>query len=168
MWRYMINNRVFVPSGSKISFVLQSEQTPLRDSRITIDPAIKDAYGLPKVILDWKLGHEEFPAMKGFTLRCQSALREAGLAELRVLEGLLSQDEAFFRTLEDNYHHVGGARMGWSAEDGVVDTDLKVFGTDNLYVLGAATFRTASNANTTFVALSLATRLAERLGKREG
>lgn len=167
MWRYMINNRVFVPSGSKISFVLQSEQTPLRDSRITIDPATKDAYGLPKVILDWKLGREEFPAMKDFTLRCQSALRGAGLAELRVLEGLLSQDEAFFRTLEDNYHHVGGARMGWSEEDGVVDADLKVFGTDNLYVLGAATFRTASNANTTFVALSLATRLAEKLCQKK-
>jgi choline dehydrogenase-like flavoprotein len=167
MWRYMINNRVFVPSGSKISFVLQSEQTPLRDSRITIDPATKDAYGLPKVLLDWKLGREEFPAMRDFATRCREALRESGLADLRILEGLLSQDESFFRTLEDNYHHAGGARMGWSEEDGVVDTDLKVFGTDNLYVLGAATFRTASNANTTFVALSLATRLAEKLAKEK-
>jgi choline dehydrogenase-like flavoprotein len=163
MWRYMINNRVFVPSGSKISFVLQSEQTPLRDSRITIDPAVKDACGLPKLILDWKLGHEEFPAMKDFAARCQEALREAGLAELRILDGLTNQDPNFFRSLEDNYHHVGGARMGWSDADGVVDTDLKMFGTDNLYVLGAATFRTTSNANTTFVALSLATRLAEKL-----
>jgi choline dehydrogenase-like flavoprotein len=163
MWRYMINNRVFVPSGSKISFVLQSEQTPLRDSRITIDPATKDACGLPKVLLDWKLGREEFPAMKDFSIRCREALRETGLADLRILEGLTNQDPAFFRTMEDNYHHVGGARMGWSEADGVVDTDLKVFGTDNLYVLGAATFRTTSNANTTFVALSFATRLAGHL-----
>jgi choline dehydrogenase-like flavoprotein len=164
MWRYIVNNRVFVPSGSKISFVLQSEQTPLRESRITIDPAIKDAHGLPKVILDWKLGQEEFPAMKDFSVRCREALKAAGLAELRLLDGLINQDETFFQTMEDNYHHVGGARMGWSEADGVVDTDLKVFGTDNLFVLGAATFRTASNANTTFVALSLATRLAEKLG----
>jgi choline dehydrogenase-like flavoprotein len=89
---------------------------------------------------------------------------EFGLADLRILKGLTIQDPDFFRMMEDNYHHVGGARMGWSEADGVVDTDLKVFGTDNLYVLGAATFRTASNANTTFVALSFATRLAERLG----
>lgn len=165
MWRYMVNNRVFVPSGSKISFMLQSEQTPLRDSRITIDPSVQDAYGLPKVILDWKLGREEFPAMRDFSIRCQEALQEAGLAELQILKGLLEQDPQFFRTLEDNYHHVGGARMGWSEADGVVDKDLKVFGTDNLYVLGAATFRTTSNANTTFVAFSLATRLAERLAR---
>jgi choline dehydrogenase-like flavoprotein len=166
MWRYMINNRVFVPSGSKISFVLQSEQTPLRDSRITIDPATKDAYGLPKVILDWKLGREEFPAMRDFAIRCREALRESGLADLRILDGLTNQDPDFFRTMEDNYHHVGGAPMGWTEADGVVDTDLKVFGTDNLHVLGAATFRTASNANTTFVALSLATRLANKLGSK--
>jgi choline dehydrogenase-like flavoprotein len=166
MWRYMINNRVFVPSGSKISFFLQSEQTPLRDSRITIDPATEDAYGLPKVLLDWKLGREEFPAMRDFATRCREALRESGLADLRILDGLTNQDPEFFRTMEDNYHHVGGARMGWSKADGVVDTDLKVFGTDNLHVLGAATFRTASNANTTFVALSLATRLAEKMGSK--
>jgi choline dehydrogenase-like flavoprotein len=53
--------------------------------------------------------------------------------------------------------------MGFSAQDGVVDRNLKVFGTDNLYVLGASTFRTASNANTTFLALTFATRLSKWL-----
>jgi choline dehydrogenase-like flavoprotein len=105
--------------------------------------------------------------MRDFATRCREALRESGLADLRILDGLTNQDPDFFRTMEDNYHHVGGARMGWSEADGVVDTDLKVFGTDNLHVLGAATFRTASNANTTFVALSLATRLAEKMGREK-
>jgi choline dehydrogenase-like flavoprotein len=163
MWRYIVNNRVFVPSGSKISFVLQSEQTPLRESRITIDPSVKDSSGLPKVVLDWKLGSEEFPSMKDFSLRCRKALSEAGLADLILLDGLVNQDGSFFSKLEDTYHHVGGARMGWSEADGVVDTDLKVFGANNLYVLGAATFRTTSNANSTFLALSFATRLANHL-----
>lgn len=163
MWRYIVQNRVFVPSGSKVSFVLQSEQTPLRDSRITIDPAIKDAYGLPKVVLDWRLGHKEFPSMRDFAMRCREALKECNVADVHISQGVLKQDKNFFQTMSDNYHHVGGARMGWTAKDGVVDKDLKVFGTDNLYVLGASTFRTASNANTTFVALSFATRLAERM-----
>ncbi len=166
MWRYMVQNRVFVPSGSKISFVLQSEQTPLADSRITVDPSIRDHSGLPKVILDWRLGREEFPAMKDFATRCKRALESSGLAELRILEGLTNQDPEFFKTLRDNYHHVGGARMGWSDADGVVGRDLRVFGTENLHVAGAATFRTTSNANTTFVAMSFATRLAEKLSRK--
>lgn len=163
MWRYVVQNRVFVPSGSKISFVLQSEQVPVRESRVTIDPSVKDSYGLPKVILDWRLGQEEFPSMKDFATRCREALKESRLADLQLAGGLLKQDGSFFQTMSDNYHHAGGARMGWTAEDGVVDRDLKVFGTENLYVLGAAIFRTTSNANTTFVALSFATRLAERI-----
>jgi choline dehydrogenase-like flavoprotein len=165
IWRYIVQNRVFVPIGSKISFVLQSEQTPLKSSRITIDKQRLDGNGLPKVILDWKLGYSEFPAMRDFALRCREALKDSGLAELQILPGLLNQEEAFFGTMSDNYHHVGGARMGWTQDDGVVDANLKVFGTSNMYVLGAATFRTASNANTTFVALSFATRLAENLAK---
>lgn len=166
MWRYVVQNRVFVPTGSKISFVLQSEQTPLADSRLTIDTSVRDRFGLPRLVLDWRLGREEFPAMRDFTLRCKMSLEASGLAELRVLPGLTEQDPTFFQTMRDNYHHVGGARMGWSAADGVVDDQLRVFGTDNLHVVGASTFRTTSNANTTFVAMSFATRLAERLGKR--
>lgn len=163
MWRYIVQNRVFVPSGSKISFVVQSEQTPLSSSRIEIDETQKDVFGLPKVKLDWKLGEFEFPAIKDFAQRCKRSLHTDGLAELKILPGVIDQDPEFFKTLTDNYHHVGGARMGWSNRNGVVDSDLRVFGTENCYVLGASSFRTTSNANTTFTALVFATRLAEKL-----
>jgi len=43
---------------------------------------------------------------------------------------------------------------------------LKVFGTTNLYVIGASVFRTSSNANTTFTALTLVTRLGEHFGRQ--
>jgi choline dehydrogenase-like flavoprotein len=45
----------------------------------------------------------------------------------------------------------------------VVDQNLKVFGTVNLYIGGASTFRTVSNANTTFTALAFTTRLIHHL-----
>ena len=58
---------------------------------------------------------------------------------------------------------MGGARMAESAEQGVVDSQLKVFGTRNLYVLGAAAFPSGSFANPTLTALALSVRLAEHL-----
>ena len=85
------------------------------------------------------------------------------MAELRLESGLENQNEEFLKTLRDNYHQVGGARMGFSEKDGVVDRNLKLFGTDNLYVVGASTFRTCGSANTTFTALTFVTRLVEHL-----
>lgn len=163
MWKYVVENRVFVPGNSQISLVIQSEQTPLHTSRITIDPSVSDASGLPKVILDWQLGQEELISIREFALRCDRMLQAAGLARLKIAEGLMKQDPQFLSSLRDNYHHVGGARMGTSASDGVVDRNLRVFGTTNLYVAGAATFRTTSNANITFTALTLVTRLVDYL-----
>lgn len=163
MYRFIIQNRVFVPSGSKISFMLQSEQVPLKRSRISVDHDTRDKFGLPKLILDWRLGEEEIASMRKFTLRCKEALEKAGIAELNLVKELEESNPAFVNSIRDNYHHVGGLCMGESEEDGVVDSDLRVFGTNNLYVLGASVFRTTSNANSTFLAYTFATRLAEHL-----
>ena len=65
MWKYVVDNRIFVPSSSKISLIIQSEQMPLRDSRISIDSSLIKADGLPKVILDWKVGNEELASIRG-------------------------------------------------------------------------------------------------------
>jgi choline dehydrogenase-like flavoprotein len=163
MWKYIVDNRIFVPSNSKISLLIQSEQTPLKDSRISIDSSVKDAFGLPKVILNWKVGSEELTSIREFTCRCDRALRAAGLARLHIVEDLEKSDPQFLLKLSDNYHHTGGTRMAETEDDGVVDRNLRVFGTTNLYVAGAATFRTTSNANSTFTALAFATRLVDHL-----
>jgi choline dehydrogenase-like flavoprotein len=143
--------------------MLQSEQVPIQRSRISVDSNTLDKFGLPKLILDWQLGDAEVESMRKFTLRCKEALEEAGIAELHLVKELEESNPAFVDSIRDNYHHVGGLCMADSETEGVVDTDLLVFGTKNLYVLGASTFRTTSNANSTFLAYTFATRLAEHL-----
>ena len=163
IWKYISQNRIFVPSTSKISFTFQGEQSPVRDSSISVDYNSLDDSGLPKAILNWQIGAEEMRSIREFTRRCQSALHESGIAKLEIDHDLESLNSKYMESLIDNYHLVGGARMGFSSDDGVVDKNLKVFGTSNLYVAGAATFRTTSSANTTFVALAFATRLAKHI-----
>ena len=53
--------------------------------------------------------------------------------------------------------------MSRSPEDGVVDAELKVHGTKNLYALGAAVFPTGSFANPTWTAMAFAHRLKDHL-----
>jgi choline dehydrogenase-like flavoprotein len=55
------------------------------------------------------------------------------------------------------------ARMANTPAEGVVDRELKVFGTRNLYVAGAAVYPTTGFANPTFTAIALGLRLADAI-----
>jgi choline dehydrogenase-like flavoprotein len=59
----------------------------------------------------------------------------------------------------DAYHPVGTCRMGMDSES-VVDLNLKVWGTENLWVLSTAVLPSAGDANPTFTLLCLAHSLA--------
>jgi choline dehydrogenase-like flavoprotein len=50
---------------------------------------------------------------------------------------------------------------------GVVDTDCRVHGVNNLYVAGSAVFPTSGQANPTMMAVALGARLADHLCKQQ-
>lgn len=168
MWKYVWDHRIFVPSSAKILMHVQAEHAPIMESRVLIDNACLDSNGLPCVVLDWRMGGDELHSIRTVALEVQKALRDAGLGELKIDEELLALNPNFLTKLGDTYHQSGGAVMGTSEKDGVVDTNLRVFGTDNLYVAGASVFRTTSNANVTFTALTFVTRLIEHLSMANG
>ncbi len=163
MWKYVWDHRVFVPSSARIFLVTQAEHAPRPDSRVSVDYSVTDAAGLPRVVLDWRINGDELASFRDFALKIRDAFLSAGIGELKIDPDLLALKQAFLDRLGDTYHQAGGAVMGNSERDGVVDKDLLVFGTQNLYVGGASVFRTTSNANVTFTALALATRLADHL-----
>jgi choline dehydrogenase-like flavoprotein len=53
--------------------------------------------------------------------------------------------------------------MAATPEEGVVDRDCRVFGTDNLYVASSSVFPTGHSAAPTMPVLALARRLADHL-----
>jgi choline dehydrogenase-like flavoprotein len=63
----------------------------------------------------------------------------------------------------DGIHQVGTTRIAASADDGVVDKNLKVWGTSNLYVCSSSVFPTSGQANPTFLLGTFAVRLAHHL-----
>ena len=61
-------------------------------------------------------------------------------------------------------HHMGGTRVGHDPNNyDVVDKNLKLFGTNNLYLVGSSIFRTSGHANPTLTIVQLSLRLAEHL-----
>jgi choline dehydrogenase-like flavoprotein len=76
----------------------------------------------------------------------------------------LGSDEIRKRdSLHWSHHHMGGTRMSELAGDGVVDKNLRVHGTDNLYVLSSSVFVTSGVANPTLTITALAHRLARHI-----
>jgi len=145
---------------------VQAEHAPVLNSRIAIDPTALDAYGLPGVVLDWRIGQNELPSLQSFGVQIRDALQRHGIGTLKLDEDLLAGRPEFLEKLGDIYHQSGGTNMAESDERGVVDRNLRVFGTENLYVTGAGTFPTTSNANTTFTAIAFTTRLVDHLTGR--
>ncbi|AOF84320.1 GMC oxidoreductase family protein [Hydrogenophaga sp. RAC07] len=162
--QYLRHHRIYNPGDRGVWLVMHAEQLPRDDSRITLDPERKDRFGMPLASLDWRIGGQpEVRAMAAFVRRIGDSLLAAGLARVEIDALLDTEDTRVLDHARDTFHQCGGARMGHHAGDGVVDSELRVFGTRNLFVAGAAVFRTSSYANPTFTAMALTARLAERL-----
>jgi choline dehydrogenase-like flavoprotein len=58
---------------------------------------------------------------------------------------------------------MGTTRMASNSNDGVVDANCKVFGTENLYVAGSSVFPRGGANNPTLPIVQFALRLAEHL-----
>jgi choline dehydrogenase-like flavoprotein len=92
--------------------------------------------------------------------RTQQAGRELLAAQARSLGLDPSTAE---RSEKFRYHPSGTLRMARDEQSGVVDSDLRVFGVENLYASGASVFPAAGTANPTLTIVALALRLAEQL-----
>ncbi|BDS07657.1 GMC oxidoreductase [Oceaniferula spumae] len=66
----------------------------------------------------------------------------------------------------DGIHQSGTTRIGKSPEHSVLDRDLKVWGTNNLYVCSSSAFPTSGQANPTFLLGAFAARLAQHIHQR--
>ncbi|MFT3905573.1 MAG: GMC family oxidoreductase [Steroidobacteraceae bacterium] len=140
-----------------------SEQTPLPDSRVTLADE-RDAHGLPRVRIDWRLSDADVEAAcRGFLL-LRNIMASSGTCRLQIDETHLR--ERIGRSPPLGGHHIGTARMATSERQGVVDTNCAVFGVPNLYVASSAVFPTSSHANPTLTIVAMSVRLAEHLRRQ--
>ncbi len=159
IWRYVVKRRGPGLLGDHALLGAEVEQAICAASRITLDPDDPS-----QLVLHWEIGGTaELRALRLLCERVREMFARERLGEVEIDPRILAEDPAFLDEFHDAYHQMGGARMAVSADQGVVDPQLKVFGTANLYALGAATFPSGSFANPTLTALALAVRLSDRL-----
>jgi choline dehydrogenase-like flavoprotein len=156
--RYLRYRRMYNLADKGIQLRLTAEQRPIATSRISLTPE-KDALGIPCVKVHWSVDDEEIATLARFGELLAAYLATNGLAKIELDPRLKARDTSFLKDIDDANHQMGGARMGKSPSDGVVDSDLRVFGTQNVYVAGAAVYPTTGFPNPTFAAIALGLRL---------
>jgi choline dehydrogenase-like flavoprotein len=151
------------PRTNLFSLDFHAEQVPNPDSRIGLGTST-DRFGNRQVRIDWRYSRQDIETVaRSFDL-LRDDLGQQSMGRLTLapdetdIETVVRRDGAY------GGHHIGTARMGASAASGVVDSDGKVFGVNNLYVAGSATFPTSSQANPTLTIVATALRLASHLG----
>lgn len=169
-WRG-VYRRLWIPRKAELLLQVDIEQTPNSASRLSLSDK-RDALNRKRLVIDWQIIPEDVRVIRKMAQITIDAWQGSPLREVAELQLTLPDEFDSFATLYDVYHPTGSLRMGTSAANSVVDTDLRLWKTDNCYVTTTAVFPSAGSANPGLTHLALTARLAahigDRLGKAEG
>lgn len=165
---YLVNGRMANPDlsgfdvrGNYLSVYLMSEQTSNAESRVSLSDE-RDLLGLRRVRLDWKLTSGDLDAiMKSAELFA----REFGAAGIGRMKTALERNRILAKAGQSS-HHIGTTRMDDDPKRGVVNTDCKVHGVENLYLAGSSVFPSAGIVNPTLTIVALGMKLCDHLRGR--
>ena len=135
------------------------EPRPVPDSRLTLLDE-RDALGLRRVKLDWRIDPADVASAYRLVDALGAAVAGSGLGRLRIEQ---PNSEALRAGVTGGCHHMGTLRMAARSEDGVVDPDLRVYGTRTLYVASSAVLPRYGYSNPTLTTVALSVRLARHL-----
>ncbi len=149
-----------VGSGAwRYRITMINEPTPNPDSRVSLGDR-RDALGMKKLKLHWAIAERDLQGIDRLIGELSRWLGRSGLGRMQYSRPISAETS---RSFSGGMHHIGTARMSRKPENGVVDPDCRVHGTDNLYVASSATFPTSGYSNPTLTIVALSLRLADHL-----
>ncbi len=140
-------------SGIHIAFEASVEQFESPENRVGVGAAT-DSRGLRTTEISFGKNPVTQAAMATHTDNLRKVLRASGCAEDSLFTVHLKPDGA---------HATSTCRMSDSERDGVVDKNLQIHGTDNVFVCSNAVFPNVTAVNPTLTLAALASRLASHI-----
>ncbi len=146
-----------------VGFQLIVEPMPDADSRVTLSTSRRDALGLPRVDVHWRLSSlVRRTADRTLALIAQE-LQANGVAKVDPMPSIEREGWPPTFEKEGTWHHMGTTRMHDNERQGVVNRDARVHGLANLYIAGSSVFPTAGANFPTITLTALSLRLADHL-----
>ena len=154
--------------GLDLALVIRAEQAPNPLSRVKLVKET-DAYGMPRVALDWRLSSIDVDSVAGLVAALDRESRRIGLGAVEPAAWM--SDPAKHWVSDDlisahpigGFHHIGTTRMSSDPRRGVTDGWGRVHGLPNLHIAGSSLFPTGGWANPTLTILALSLRTADRI-----
>lgn len=139
------------------------EQQPSFGNGITLSTKTRDRFGIPSTVLTWRKSPLERKTLAATAGQFNDWLIARDLGRLRLDSWVMGRGDYPEGDEMAGHHHLGGTRMADSPKFGVVDRNLKVHGSRNLYMAGSSVFPSGGHTNPTLPIVQLSLRLANHL-----
>lgn len=138
------------------NFVLRGllEMEPSPENRLELTPASTDAFGNPGIQLSMGLSNRDLATRVRARGILADIMKRAGAVDIQELP------------MGWAHHHMGTTRAGDDPSNSVVDADMRLHDSPNLYLAGSSVFVTGGAGHPTVLLVALAHRLADHLTGR--
>ena len=131
---------------------------PRRENRVTLDPDVKDAWGIPVLRFDYRFRDNELKMAKDMADSIEEMLHAAHAEDVKIEREPLPPGWSI--------HEIGTARMGRDPKSSVADPSCRLHDVKNVYLADAAPFVCGGTQNTTWSILAMAWRTMDMLKER--
>jgi choline dehydrogenase-like flavoprotein len=150
-------------AGAFISMGAFGEVLPRYENSVSIDPDVKDAWGIPVLRFDYRFGDNERKMAKDMGVTAREMFEAAGIEVLHADADVLPEGWSI--------HELGTSRMGTDPKTSVLNQFQQSHDVKNLFVVDGSSHVSASCQNPTWTIMALAWRscdhLADQLKKGE-
>ncbi|MDB4309131.1 GMC family oxidoreductase [Porticoccaceae bacterium] len=133
--------------------------------KLTIDPKVKDQWGIPVPKVDWTSSHEDYQRLLHMYESLHKIAQQMGAIVISDPSVALKQAGKITDPV-GAVHETGGCRMGANPKTSVLNPWSQSWDVPNLYVADGAPFVTHPEKNPTLTIMALALRASDNIIKR--
>ncbi|HEY6330279.1 MAG TPA: GMC family oxidoreductase [Blastocatellia bacterium] len=127
---------------------------PVWTNSISLDPTVKDAWGLPAVRVTYRDHPDDMKLRNFFLARCKELLEAAGATKVWTYP---------VKEQEHAVHLLGTCRMGNDPKTSVINKDHRTHDVENLFIADGSSFVTSGRGQPTCTIQALAFRAADQI-----
>jgi choline dehydrogenase-like flavoprotein len=125
------------------------------ENQVDLDPAVKDAWGIPSLRFSYRFAENELAMAKDMSETAAEMLKAAGCENIQVTTDYLPEGWSI--------HELGTARMGANAKTSATNSFGQSHDVKNLFVVDGSVFVSAGCQNPTWTIMALAWRASDYL-----